>query len=134
MAIDLACAVLILAVLNGRWIGRHLFELKPFVALGLVSYAFYLWHMPVFYWVRRVGRHWNDAERVAVALVVTLALTIASWYLLERPMMRWKDRLESRRIHDDTPPTSSAPAAPGVRSEKEDLGVIPTVIERSVGD
>jgi peptidoglycan/LPS O-acetylase OafA/YrhL len=111
VAIDFACAVLILAVLEGRWLGRHLFELKPFVGLGLVSYAFYLWHMPVFYEVKHVGRHWNDVERVTVALLATLALTIASWYLLERPMMRWKDRMESKRPKPAAaPPPAMVPA------------------------
>jgi peptidoglycan/LPS O-acetylase OafA/YrhL len=33
LGIDIACAVLILALLDGRWGGRHLFELKPFVGL-----------------------------------------------------------------------------------------------------
>ena len=88
-AIDVACAVLILAILDGRWVGRHLFELKPFVALGIVSYGFYLWHLPVFFAVRFFDPHWNDVVRVVVAIVVTLALTILSWFLLERPLVRW---------------------------------------------
>ena len=119
VAIDFACAVLILAVLDRRWIGRRLFELKPFVGLGLVSYAFYLWHMPVFYAVKHYDRHWDDTLRVAVAFAVTLALTIASWFLLERPMMHWKNRIERRRsgIADPAPsnvaPARGAPVAQG---------------------
>jgi peptidoglycan/LPS O-acetylase OafA/YrhL len=97
VGIDLACAILILAIVEGRWGGRHLFELRPFVALGLVSYGFYLWHLPVFYAVRYFDPHWNDVVRVVVAVVGTLILTLLSWFLLERPMMNWKDRLENRR-------------------------------------
>jgi peptidoglycan/LPS O-acetylase OafA/YrhL len=127
VAIDFACAVIILAILEGRWIGRHLFELKPFVGLGLVSYAFYLWHMPVFYEVRHVGRHWNDVERVTVALLATLALTIASWYLLERPMMRWKDRIEARRPKSDAapPPTTTPVVAAGSEADGPALATEP---------
>ena len=54
IGIDVAVAVLLLAILDGRWAGRHLFELKPFVALGIVSYGFYLWHLPVFFAVREL--------------------------------------------------------------------------------
>ena len=96
-AIDLACAVLILAILDGRWIGRRLFEFKPFVALGIVSYAFYLWHLPVFFAIRYFDPHWNDVVRVVVAIVVTLGLTVMSWFLLEKPLTRWGSRLEAKR-------------------------------------
>ena len=115
IAIDLACAVLILAILDGRWGGRHLFELKPFVALGVVSYAFYLWHLPVFFAVRYFDSDWNDVVRVVVATGVTLALTIASWFLLERPLTRWGKRLEAKRyakpVIDTAAPRSNGSSA-----------------------
>lgn len=97
LAIDFACAVLILAILEGNWGGRHLFELKPFVALGIVSYGFYLWHLPVFFAIRFFDPHWNDVVRVIVAIAVTLTFTLLSWFLLERPLMRWSKRLEAKR-------------------------------------
>ena len=91
-AIDVACAILVLAILDGRWVGGRFFEFKPLVALGIVSYSFYLWHLPVFFAIRYFDPHWNDVVRVVVAIVVTLALTIMSWFLLERPVMRWGSR------------------------------------------
>jgi peptidoglycan/LPS O-acetylase OafA/YrhL len=97
IGIDVACAVLLLAILDGRWIGRHFLELKPLVALGIVSYGFYLWHLPVFFAIRYFDPHWNDVVRVVVAVVVTLSLTLLSWFLLERPLMNWSKRLEAKR-------------------------------------
>jgi peptidoglycan/LPS O-acetylase OafA/YrhL len=108
-AIDIACAVLILAILDGRWAGRHLFEFRPLVALGVVSYAFYLWHLPVFFAIRYFDPHWNDAVRVVVAFVATLSLTVLSWLLIERPLMRWGKRLESRRHAADATAASKRP-------------------------
>ncbi len=97
VVIDIACAVLVLAVIDGTWKGRWLFELKPFVALGVVSYGFYLWHFPVFFGVRHFDAHWPYVIRIAVATALTVALTLLSWVLIERPMIQWKDRLEAKR-------------------------------------
>jgi peptidoglycan/LPS O-acetylase OafA/YrhL len=101
--IDVACAILLLAILNECWGGRRLFGLKPFIALGIVSYGFYLWHLPVFFAIRFFDPHWNDVLRVAVALSATLSLTLLSWFLLERPLMRWRKRLEVKRTAEAPP-------------------------------
>ncbi len=97
LAIDAACAVLLLVILDGNWPGRRFLEFKPLVALGVVSYSFYLWHLPVFFAIRYFDPHWPNWVRVVVAVLVTLGLTILSWFVLERPLMRWSHRLEARR-------------------------------------
>jgi len=128
LAIDFACAVLILAILDGRWGGRRLFELKPFVALGVTSYAFYLWHLPVFFAVRFFDPHWNDVVRVVVATAVTLSLTTLSWFLVERPMMHWSKRLEARRYATPEKPSSGPPEAKPAQSTSPSEGVSTEVI------
>ena len=94
-AIDLACAAVILALVQGNWTGRHPLNLKPFVILGGVSYAFYLWHLPVFFTVRYYCSSWPEWTRVVVAITGTISLTALSWFCIERPALRWKDRLEA---------------------------------------
>ncbi len=100
--IDVACAVMILALVDGRWAARHLFNLKVLVTLGLVSYGIYLWHLPVFFAVAYWGKHWPAVVQVTVALGATAMFTALSWFLLERPALNFKNRLEGR-------PTSSSP-------------------------
>lgn len=94
--IDLAIAIVLLAVVEGDWGGRHFFLLKPFLWLGLVSYGLYLWHLPILFGIDRYGRDWHPAIRVLVAVVLLIAFTLGSWFLVERPAIRWKDRLEAR--------------------------------------
>lgn len=61
---------------------------KPFVALGAISYGIYLFHWPIFTLVdeARVGH--GGAILLAARLGLTLAVAIASYFLLERPVRR----------------------------------------------
>jgi peptidoglycan/LPS O-acetylase OafA/YrhL len=119
--IDVACAVLLLAILDGQWGGKWVFNLKPFIALGIVSYGFYLWHLPVFFAIRFFDPHWNDVVRVVVAVTVTLALTLLSWFLLERPLMHWRKRLEAKR----TAESASTPVSVEPSNSTGDNGTAP---------
>jgi len=115
VAIDVACAVVVLGVVNGRWRGKWLLERRPLVILGIVSYGFYLWHFPVFFAVRHFDSHWNYVVRVIVATLVTVGLTAASWFFVEQPMMRWKDRMEAKKksknlVEAGPPRSTSVPA------------------------
>lgn len=116
--IDLACATIILALVQGKWVARHLFNLKFLVTLGLVSYGIYLWHLPVFFAVEYWGKDWPSVVQVTVALGATALFTTLSWFLLERPALNLKNRLEGR-------PASSSPT----RVTAEDRVAVPRVDE-----
>jgi len=115
VAIDLACAILVLAILDDKWGARHFFEFKPLVALGLVSYSFYLWHLPVFFAIRYFDPHWNDVVRVVVALIATLSLTLLSWFFVEQPLMKWGARMEKKRSLNVQSPSAAFEIPTGAR-------------------
>ncbi len=74
-----------------RWL-----DLKPVSWLGSLSYSVYLWHqLPVgiarTMLADRLGPTWQVA-----AIAATLACAVASYYLIERPFLRLKDRLSKR--------------------------------------
>ncbi len=94
--IAIATAIVLLALLESEWAGERLLAARPLRALGRVSYGVYVFHPLVFWWVFYVGHRWNAGVRFFVAFAVLAAAVIASWRLVERPFLRWKDRLEGR--------------------------------------
>jgi peptidoglycan/LPS O-acetylase OafA/YrhL len=84
LVIALASLSLMTAAMGAGLVAR-LLSIRPLVALGRVSYGFYLWHWPVIVVL--------DAERTGLSgpvlgalwVVVTAALTACSWFVIERP-------------------------------------------------
>lgn len=78
-------------VILGAWpdtaVGR-LLALRPFVAVGLLSYSFYLWHHPVFAFAR-LSQIGEPTKATFVMLsACSLALAALSWKFVEQPFRR----------------------------------------------
>ena len=58
--------------------------------LGEISYGIYLWHLPLLLWLYREGVHFPPAL-LGATLAWTIACASASYYLVERPLLRFKD-------------------------------------------
>jgi hypothetical protein len=76
-------AVVVLASTQRTLIGRAL-SAPPLVALGVISYAVYLFHWPIFGWVDPDGT--AEPARVAAEVALTIALAAVSTTLLEQPI------------------------------------------------
>lgn len=72
-------------------------QLRPVVFLGTISYAIYLWHVPVIYESSIMAHrlhlapsvpHFNFFVITGLTLAMTILLAVASWYLVERPAVR----------------------------------------------
>ncbi len=85
------CTLLVIAPL---WIGRagrlqRALELRPVVWLGAISYGVYLWHWPFVVWLRVPEARGADLVMRGLAVVVlTLAVSAASYHAIERPIRR----------------------------------------------
>jgi peptidoglycan/LPS O-acetylase OafA/YrhL len=73
-------------------------EQPALVWAGRISYGLYLWHVPIFHGLLR-GSHMT---RVGIRLplrplrfVVAFGVASASFYLVEQPMLRLKERFRS---------------------------------------
>ncbi len=65
---------------------------KPFAALGLISYGVYLYHWPIFVFLTSERTGLDGVSLAVLRLVVTFALAVASYVLVEQPVRqrRWK--------------------------------------------
>jgi peptidoglycan/LPS O-acetylase OafA/YrhL len=65
---------------------RSLLSTRPLVALGKISYGVYLYHWPIFILIER--KHWDVPVGVSLAVkcALTLVVSIASYYAIEKPI------------------------------------------------
>ncbi len=91
---------------TGR-IGRVL-NAAPLVFIGWISYSLYLWQQP---FLNRASAHL--VAQFPLNIVLTAAAALASYYLVERPSLRWRKRIETRRRR----PSPSPPIGPDPRTD-----------------
>ncbi|UTL79543.1 acyltransferase family protein [Pseudomonas putida] len=88
-----AALIILCGVSNPRIMIARALAIKPFVAIGLVSYAWYLWHWPLL----TFGRMYNFGERILpfdLAMVaVSLLLAWATYVLVDKKILAWRKRL-----------------------------------------
>lgn len=82
------------AALGDRGWPLALLRSRPLVAIGIVSYGVYLWHLPVLDLLVREEVLVQPATGVLALLCLppTLVLAAASWFALERPLLRASHR------------------------------------------
>lgn len=97
---SVACACLLLWLIQFRGSGlTGWLRWRPMQYLGKISYGTYLLHLPVaaavsFVWRILGWRSPGDSFLwLATAMALSIACASASWHLLERPVLRLRDRL-----------------------------------------
>jgi peptidoglycan/LPS O-acetylase OafA/YrhL len=77
---------------NGRLLGN-----RALAGMGTISYGFYLWHVPVLWFLRGHGLLPMDPVLgIAVALTPAIAVASLSWFAIERPIIAWAARRNDR--------------------------------------
>jgi peptidoglycan/LPS O-acetylase OafA/YrhL len=77
----IVAAVAFPASLTGRALA-----VRPLRAVGKISYGLYLWHFPLFLWLSADAIGVSGTELLLVRLAVTLAVSTASYFLIEQPI------------------------------------------------
>lgn len=106
--VALAVAVVLCAVLHAPPLWVWVLEAAPLVWLGRLSYGLYLWHFPIFMTLHlikyplgsRILTAWGPRPYLMLHLLLaygaSLAAAALSYYGIERPLLRLKNRLHSR--------------------------------------
>jgi peptidoglycan/LPS O-acetylase OafA/YrhL len=114
---EVASAVVIvyLVVRPTGW-GTRALGLPVLVLIGNMSYTIYIIHWPVYVATgvfSKTDLPWSYWPSELVRLAIIFGLAAASWYLLERPLMRWRRRaLAAAPAGDGTTPVTAPAAAP----------------------
>ncbi len=102
LKIPVAALLLVVATFSVRSGGftRRLFAFRAVAWVGVVSYGFYLWHVALFRWTDQLlGQGTVTLLElplvIAAVLVAALGIAAASWYLVERPILRRVHRRKS---------------------------------------
>jgi peptidoglycan/LPS O-acetylase OafA/YrhL len=77
-------------------VAHHLLTFSPLVWIGQVSYGLYLWHHFFAVYVR--DKAWSLPLKLSVGVTASLIVTAYSYYVLERPFLKLKDRLKFKTL------------------------------------
>ena len=70
--------------INKKGLINKLIENKIVVGIGLISYSLYLWHWPIFVFVKYLGLNLEGTIRI-LAIALTFVLSYLSWKFIEQP-------------------------------------------------
>jgi peptidoglycan/LPS O-acetylase OafA/YrhL len=104
-------AVLIVQALDGHGMLARGLSTRPMVFLGRISYSLYLWHVPILVVLGLSSRRVEVMDVPAVALA--LGCATASYYFVELPFLRRKQRPRRSAETAALPPRNVVPAPGG---------------------
>ena len=87
-ALHACCAAIVIAALRVRGPFSRALSWRPLAALGVISYGVYLFHWPIYLWLTPDRTGLPAVPLLIVRVGLTLALAIASYRLVEQPILR----------------------------------------------
>ncbi len=107
MAVVFAMVILAVTLHDGP--ATRILAARPLRLLGLISYGVFLWHFPVIDVLRR-KQDWTPSAYTNLLIVVgvTIPLATASWLLVERRALAFKQRAERGGTSTTSPVATAA--------------------------
>ncbi|MBP8299387.1 MAG: acyltransferase [Planctomycetes bacterium] len=98
-AVLLSTGTMLCCLCAGRYSPLQLLRAAPLRAVGRISYGLYLYHMPIFRWLGEPAT--LGSQTLAVA--TSFAAATASYFAIERPILRFGARFRGARRHGAKP-------------------------------
>jgi len=73
-----------------RTLYNKFLNMRVFVFLGKISYSLYVWQQLLF------GINPPSFRSIPLRILVCIVMAIASYYIIERPVLRWRDRRQGK--------------------------------------
>jgi peptidoglycan/LPS O-acetylase OafA/YrhL len=106
---EIASAIIIVYfIVQPKGLGTKVIGISALVLVGNMTYTIYLVHFPVFVAVSPSTVGWSLWLIELVRFAIVIPIVVASWYLIEKPLMRWR----RKALAPGRAPTTSPPPAP----------------------
>jgi peptidoglycan/LPS O-acetylase OafA/YrhL len=86
---DLCMLIVVLALATKTFPATEVLTTAPMEWLGKISYGLYIWQIPVLTLLHRHGDSLGDWNQFFLAIIATIALGAASFYLAEQPSRQY---------------------------------------------
>jgi peptidoglycan/LPS O-acetylase OafA/YrhL len=107
-ASEIASAIIIVYfIVQPKGLGTKVIGISALVLVGNMTYTIYLVHFPVFVAVSPSTVGWPLWVIELVLFAIVIPIVVASWYLVEKPLMQWR-----RKALAPGPAATDSPPAP----------------------
>lgn len=111
-------AVMVVLFATPQSLAGRVLSLRPMVFVGLVSYSFYLWHVPLLAFTR-IGTGRDDLWLMLGVCALAFGLACLSWRYVERPVRRMQ-ALPAPRLFGAAALTMAALGGLGLAGQQSD--------------
>ncbi len=104
---EVASAIIIIYfIVQPRGLGTKLIGISALVLVGNMTYTIYLVHFPVFVAVSPSTVGWPLWVIELVRFAIVIPIVVASWYLVEKPLMEWRRKALAPAATGSQPPSA----------------------------